>query len=245
MIRSFMRQITTFDEFLIQIEAGHFDSDTAPFEPQDIVCSDDGAVTPDNGSDCAARRFCKPLPLLSVVLSANSCHGYLCALGCVEVCVQGCLFCTQGDSFCSCLPTMSYTTKAPTVNRSHLILVEDDFQPPCLTAKTATLCNFAANGILAHSTADSGAAAHGAAHPVYKHTSPAFGWSQDFLPTAYNDSRRGSLSSISVTSDHADDADAPAVNRIAPGLFPPMDITDDSQFMKFDHLPLTPAYVSK
>lgn len=239
MLRTYMRQITTFDEFLIQIEAGHFDSDTAPFEPQDIVCSDDGALTPENGSDCAAKRFCKPLPLLSVVLSADGAQGYPCSLGCV----RGCSFCAQGSYMCSCLPTVSYAINMSALSRSHLFSVEGDFQEPC--AKTATHCNLAANGVPAHSAADTGATAYGAAQPVYSHTSPAFGWSQDFLPTAYKDSRRGSLSSVSVTSDQEEDTDAPANNRIVPGLFPPMDIDDDCQFMKFDQLPLTPAYVSK
>lgn len=63
--------------------------------------------------------------------------------------------------------------------------------------------------------------------------------------------RKNSVCSISSISDTEDCEDQPEltttsdVNPIVPDLFPKMDIEDDEQFMKFNKLPLTPAYVAK
>lgn len=65
----------------------------------------------------------------------------------------------------------------------------------------------------------------------------------------YEEYRKHSICSVSSVSDTEEcedvEVEASNLNPIVPDLFPKMDLDDDEQFMKFNKLPLTPAYVSK
>ncbi|CAH2354139.1 hypothetical protein CLIB1423_14S02982 [[Candida] railenensis] len=67
----------------------------------------------------------------------------------------------------------------------------------------------------------------------------------------YEEYRKHSICSMSSVSDTEESEEVDVVasssnlNPIVPDLFPKMDLDDDEQFMKFNKLPLTPAYVSK